>query len=506
MNKVISFVPPSRASSGARGAFESVTYAESALITTPDAHSHAVQFYESEEFLYAAVAQFLAAGIDAGERLIVIATAQHSAAFIERLSELKLDAALASGQLLMFDARTTLSRFMVDGMPDAEKFRELLDGALREARKDAHETRRVRAYGEMVDLLWKEGNSNAAIRLEELWNEASAENSFELLCAYAMGSFYREGDQERFLHVCSSHSHVFPTESFLQLDGRTRLKEIGVLQQRAQLLEAEIQQRRVVESKLREALREQRRVEEELRASVKREKSARERAELSDQFKEMFVGVLGHELRNPLNTILMNVRLLSLRDAPEESARRLERLAASGLRMKRMIEQMLDLTRARLGGGIRVSLRDPRDLVALTLRAIEDLGATHPAARIELIAPTMCAIEVDGDRYQQLLANLFCNALQHGDPEREIIVSIEPQGSVISVRVRNFGAPIEPEFLPHVFDPFRRAHPEQLHAAGLGIGLYICERIMHAHGGSLRVSSERDTSTCFEAIFPRSHG
>jgi signal transduction histidine kinase len=505
MNKVINFVPPSRGSAGGASAFERASYAESSLITAPEPHSHAVQFYESEDFLYQAVGQFLAAGIAAGDRLIVIATAQHNAAFIERLTSLKLEAVLASGQLLLLDARTTLARFMVDGAPDPDKFRELLGATLAAARAHGHETARVRAYGEMVDLLWKDGNASAALSLEELWNEEGARHSFELLCAYAMGSFYREGDHERFLHVCGSHSHVFPTESFLQLDNRTRLKEIGVLQQRAQLLEAEIQQRRVVESKLREALREQRRVEEELRASVKREKSARERAELSDQFKEMFVAVLGHELRNPLNTILMTARLLQMRDAPEESARRIERLAASGLRMKRMIEQMLDLTRARLGGGISVSLADPRDLIALTLRAIEDFGAAYPAARIELVAPAMCVIEVDGDRFQQLLSNLIGNALQHGDPEREVVVSIEPQGNVVSVRVRNFGPPIEPGFLPFVFDPFRHAHPERVRSAGLGIGLYISERIVDAHGGTLRVTSDHDTGTCFEAIFPRTH-
>jgi signal transduction histidine kinase len=502
MNKVISFVPPSRASA----AREHVAYAESSFIKAPEPHSHSVQFYDSEDFLFAAVGQFLAAGIEAGDRLLVVATPAHNAGFIERLASLKLESALSTGQLLLLDARATLARFMVDGSPDPDRFREVLGTVLSEVRANGRENARVRAYGEMVDLLWRDGNSSAAIRLEELWNEQGTRHSFELLCAYAMGSFYREGDHERFLHVCGAHSHVFPTESFLALDNRSRLKEIGVLQQRAQLLEAEIQQRRVVETKLREALCEQRRVEEELRASVKREKAARELAELSDQFKEMFVGVLGHELRNPLNTILMTARLLQMGELPEETARRLDRLAAGGLRMKRMIEQMLDLTRARLAGGIAVSCGDPRDLVALTLKTLEELSTTSPSARVELVAPTMCVIEVDGDRFQQLLANLIGNAFQYGDREREIVVNIEPQGNLVALRVRNFGKPIDPLFLPFVFDPFRRAHPERTCAEGLGIGLYICERIVSAHGGSLRVTSDKDTGTCFEAIFPRKHG
>jgi hypothetical protein len=323
-------------------------FAESSLIEQPEPCSHSVQFYDSEDYLFAAVGKFLAAGIEAGDRMIVIASAHHNAGFIAALGEHRGDAAERAGQLRMLDARGTLARFMVDGNPDPTKFRELVGRVLAEARPQGHETARVRVYGEMVDLLWRDGNASAAIRLEELWNEEGLRHSFELLCAYAMGSFYREGDQERFLRVCGTHTHVLPTEGFLQLDGRTRLKEIGVLQQRAQLLEAEIQQRRVVEIKLREALREQRRVEEELQLSLAREQEARERAEHSDQFKEMLVAVLGHELRNPLNTILMTARLLQMRDLPEENQRRLSRLAASGLRMKRTIEQMLDLTRARL--------------------------------------------------------------------------------------------------------------------------------------------------------------
>ncbi|HTU57896.1 MAG TPA: MEDS domain-containing protein [Polyangiales bacterium] len=501
MSQVISLVPPVRGH--AQGAF---AFAESSLIERPEPNSHCVQFYDSEEFLFSAVATFLAAGIEAGDRVIVVASAHHEAGFVAALGEHRAEAALRSGQLRFLDARGTLARFMIDGAPDPEKFREVIGAVLAEARAGGHEHVRVRAYGEMVDLLWRDGDASAALRLEELWNEESARHSFELLCAYAMGSFYREGDQERFLQVCGRHTHVLPTEGFLQLDGRARLKEIGVLQQRAQLLEAEIQQRRVVESKLRETLREQCRVEDALRVSVKREQEARERAEQSDQFKEMLVAMLGHELRNPLNTILMTARLLQMRDAPEESERRLSRLAASGLRMKRMIEQMLDLTRARLSGGIPVSCRDPRDIVALTLKAIEDLGAGYPAAHVELEAPSMCVIEVDGDRFQQVLVNLIGNALEYGDSEREVLISIEPQGSTVSVRVRNFGPVIAPEFLPYVFDPFRRAQGDRGRPGGLGIGLYICDRIVHAHGGSMRVSSDEESGTCFEACFPRTHG
>ena len=108
----------------------------------------------------------------------------------------------------------------------------------------------------MVDVLWTRGDSKAAIRLEELWNEAQHEHSFTLLCAYVMGNFYREGDPEKFMEVCRTHSHVVPTEKFARLDdANARLREISLLQQRARSLEHEIHHRRELEAALRSALR-----------------------------------------------------------------------------------------------------------------------------------------------------------------------------------------------------------------------------------------------------------
>ena len=116
-----------------------------------------------------------------------------------------------------------------------------------------------------------------------------------------MGNFYKEGDAARFMEVCRTHSHVIPSEGFTDVDDpHARLREISLLQQRAHSLENEIRHRKELEVALRDALKERSRVEEELRECVTRETHARERAEANDAFKEMFLGILGHDPRNPL--------------------------------------------------------------------------------------------------------------------------------------------------------------------------------------------------------------
>src|ERR1043166_1903099 len=177
------------------------------------AHHHAVQFYEQEEFLADRVAEFLGAGIRGGEPCVVIATAEHNAMFADRLQSLGSDIT----NVRFLDARSTLEMFLHRGMPDAQRFRNVIGGVLREAGGPAG---RGRAYGEMVDLLWRDGEPDAAIRLEELWNELANQHAFSLLCAYPIANFYKEADCAQFERVCGAHSIVRATE-------RTAYEEIG---------------------------------------------------------------------------------------------------------------------------------------------------------------------------------------------------------------------------------------------------------------------------------------
>lgn len=479
-------------------------HVDAGFLAHPGERSHAVQFYERDEFLFDTVGKYLAAGLDAGDRLIVIATREHREGFKRRLQHAGVDDAIASGQLLLLDARETLAKFMIGDMPDGDLFADTLVHVLARSAQ-SRPGARIRAYGEMVDLLWRDGNSRAAIRLEELWNKAAESHEFALLCAYVMGNFYKEGDSGSFLDVCRTHSHVMPTEDFVQIDDAdARLREISLLQQRARSLEHEIKHRKDLEDALRDALRERSRIEDDLRACVKREAEARAQAEASDAFKQMFLGILGHDLRNPLSTILTTARMMTMRELPADSQKKLRRIISSGDRMRRMVDQILDVTRARLATGIAIQRGPQQDLVAPVSRIVDEVRAANPDRNIELNAPGPVSARVDTDRFEQVIANVLGNAVAHGDRAQPVRIALGTRGGDAVISVHNHGTPIDPEFLPLLFDPFRRGGQPQGRSEGLGLGLYISQCIVAAHGGAIAVESSAASGTRFEITLPRS--
>jgi hypothetical protein len=174
-------------------------------------HFHAVRFYESKESLCRTVAEFLGEGLALAQPALVIATRVHRAALLSELRSrhFDVDKTEAAGDLLLLDAREMMSTFIVDGMPDATLFNTHVPAAidrLCRGRKDCT----IRAYGEMVDVLWQDGMTAAAIRLEILWNQLATTHDFSLLCGYAMGSFYKDVGMR---DVCAQHSHVFPADT-----------------------------------------------------------------------------------------------------------------------------------------------------------------------------------------------------------------------------------------------------------------------------------------------------
>ena len=173
---------------------------------TPSVHGHAVQFYGTDESLFTTVASFLAAGLVAGQPAVVIATFSHRIPIVNHLRErlIDCDRALRNGDLILLDAEATLDLFMVNDEPDAELFESnvgrLLDQAINGRPRIV-----LRAYGEMVDVLWKQGRSEAAIKLEIMWNKLATKYDFALLCGYSMGSFYKQTQQLEeviALHTC----------------------------------------------------------------------------------------------------------------------------------------------------------------------------------------------------------------------------------------------------------------------------------------------------------------
>lgn len=173
---------------------------------TAGGHFHAVRFYEDEQSLYRIVADFIGDGLVAGQPAVLIATDIHVREISRELAALACDVErlTADGKLLILDAEQTLAKFMKNGVPDPVAFRRSVGGALdKAARGDSHAT--VRAYGEMVDCLWKAGQNDAAVRIEVLWNELANTRSFSLLCGYCMGNFYKQGAYEE---ICSHHTDV----------------------------------------------------------------------------------------------------------------------------------------------------------------------------------------------------------------------------------------------------------------------------------------------------------
>ena len=177
----------------------------------PHEHHHAVQFYSDEAELLKTVGNFLSEGLLAGQPAIVIATPEHRLAIEGALGSHLIDVAAAKrlGDLVMLDAEETLATFMVDQSPVGSLFRrnvgETIDQTVR-----GREGTPIRAYGEMVDVLWKQGKTDAAVRLEVLWNNLAETHAFSLLCGYAIGNFYKQTD--RYQAVCDLHTHVHAHE------------------------------------------------------------------------------------------------------------------------------------------------------------------------------------------------------------------------------------------------------------------------------------------------------
>jgi PAS domain S-box-containing protein len=185
----------------------------SAQIERPQAHDHTdhwVQFYESDAFLADKVVSFVADGLAVGESAVLIATEPHRVLFAERLRAVRsdLDQLLESGRVVMLDARTVLGTLMVDGVPDADAFTRNVGNVVMTMAR-ATPGKPLRAYGEMVDVLWRRGDKLAALRLEELWNELRLKVEFKLLCAYGLEAFFGGGGLSE---VCGTHSHVLSPE------------------------------------------------------------------------------------------------------------------------------------------------------------------------------------------------------------------------------------------------------------------------------------------------------
>jgi chemotaxis family two-component system sensor kinase Cph1 len=212
----------------------------------------------------------------------------------------------------------------------------------------------------------------------------------------------------------------------------------------------------------------------------------RRHAEL-ERMRTQLLAVLGHDLRDPLQTITLAARVLEMgADAGPVG----KRIQASSNRMQRLIGHVLDLSRLQGGLGLGVHRADVD--VALLVRAlVEEWRISYPGNPLELVAPSELIAAVDPDRFTQVVSNLVSNARHHGEPNQPIVVSVEGDDARLRFSVRNVGAPIADDLVPDLFKPFkRRREAEATNRSGMGLGLYIANEIVGAHGGTLAYAYE----------------
>jgi signal transduction histidine kinase len=437
----------------------------------PANDGHLVQYYEKEAFLYDRVTDFISDGLRGSDAAVLIATRAHRDGVESRLFRKGVDLAqlTAHGRYHALDAQDTLSRFMVDGTPDPDRFADTVGPVLRTARSG---DRRVLAFGEMVALLWAEGNREAAIRLEELWNDLARRETFALLCAYPMSHFDEAEYAKPFAEINAAHTWVTPAESYSIVEADERNRVIATLQQKAAALEAESKQRTALEAQLRGKI--------DQLAEV-------------DRRKDEFLAMLGHELRNPLAPVTTALQIMRIHEGePSRVARSREIVERQIEHMTRLIDDLLDVSRITRG---KIELREqPLLLSAVIERAIESARPLidERGHRVVLDLPTEpVTFLADPARLGQVFANLLNNAAKYTDVGGRIWLRARVEGNEIVVGVKDDGPGLTKDLRKHAFELFVQGPQTRSRArGGLGIGLTLVRRLVELHGGTVEALSE----------------
>lgn len=220
--------------------------------------------------------------------------------------------------------------------------------------------------------------------------------------------------------------------------------------------------------------------------------------------KEMFLAILGHDLRSPLNAVLMSAKfMLETGDLKEPHTTLAERIVSSAHRMNDLVVALLDFTRSRLGGGIPVNRVD-MDLGKTVENVSAEAAAAHPKRNIEVKTSGNLHGEWDCDRITQVLSNLIGNALDYGADGTGVLVTVDGESDNVTLAIHNRGAAIARKQLSGIFSPMKRSKNAGPTASGsLGLGLYIAERIVNAHEGRIDVESSDAEGTTFTVHLPR---
>ena len=217
-------------------------------------------------------------------------------------------------------------------------------------------------------------------------------------------------------------------------------------------------------------------------------------------FAEQMVGIVSHDLRNPLSTICLGAQVLRMMELPEREQAVLDNIDRAGARAVRLINDLLDFTRARLGQGLAVQ-RLPIDLHAAVALQVAELAVAYPGARIEHRRTGDARCVADPDRLGQLVGNLISNAVAYGAPGTPITVSTMTANDGCSITVHNQGDAIPEAIRASLFQPMTRGTTTGAEARSVGLGLYIVAEVVRAHGGTVQVESTDSNGTEFRALF-----
>lgn len=432
--------------------------------------AHTVQFYGEDSFLLDELSRFIGTALGAGDAAVVIATKAHREGLVQRLNAKGLDAARATeqGRYVALDAADTLAKLMRDGWPDADRFNQVLGGVLSQAAAAAGENSHISAFGEMVALLWAQGNAEAAVRLEQLWNQLAQNYSMSLRCAYPMSEFDREYHSDSFLKICEEHSHVIPVESYTALiDDEQRFRTVTHLQQKAQALEAEMAERKQVE----EALR---RTKSELESQVEQRTSALRQLSsrlliLQDSERRRIARELHDSLGQYLVGLKLNVDMLRQAPGREELWSEAEVLMQQCISEVRTLSYLLHpptMDAAGFASAARwyVEGFGQRSGLQVTLDAPADLGRLPDAIELALF---------------RVLQETLTNVHRHSGAMAAYIV-IQRNAEGVTLEVKDNGRGISPELLSRFLAT----------GEGMGVGLAgIGERVREL-GGRLKLESD----------------
>jgi sigma-B regulation protein RsbU (phosphoserine phosphatase) len=217
---------------------------------------------------------------------------------------------------------------------------------------------------------------------------------------------------------------------------------------------------------------------------------------------ELMIGIVSHDLRNPLGVIRMGAHLLSRGELSSTQIRALERIASATARAERMIADLLDLTQVRLGKGLKVKLA-PLELHAVVGDVVEDLRLRFAGREIVHVRQGDGTCDGSVDRLAQVVGNLVANAISYGSPGRPVTVVSSTSAQGCEISVHNHGEPIDPELLPAVFEPMRRGDELTDGTQGVGLGLFIVQAVAHAHGGAAFATSTAEEGTRLAIRWPR---